>query len=248
MNKVHLTLQGKGGVGKSYVASLIAQHRMDKGMPVSCIDTDPVNSTFCQYKAFGARQIRLLDGSKVNERYFDDLMEIILDEDSVDFVIDNGASSFIPLSSYLVENRAIETLVSAGKSVVVHSVITGGQALMETLSALDRLATQFSPEADLVVWLNEYFGDIRDEEKEFKEMKVYKENRDRISGVIRIARQSGDTFGKDIEKMLSLKLTFDQAISSDNFRFMAKQRLKMVREALFSQMDAVLGNGQKDLS
>ena len=52
MSKVHLTLQGKGGVGKSYVASLIAQHRMDKGMPVSCIDTDPVNSTFCQYKAF----------------------------------------------------------------------------------------------------------------------------------------------------------------------------------------------------
>ena len=48
--------------------------------------------------------------------------------------------------------------------------------------------------------------------------------------------------------MLTLKLTFDQAISSDDFRFMAKQRLKMVKEALFSQMDAVLGNGQKDLS
>ena len=42
--------------------------------------------------------------------------------------------------------------------------------------------------------------------------------------------------------MLTLKLTFDQAISSNDFRFMAKQRLKMVKEALFSQMDAVLGN------
>ena len=67
MSKVHLTLQGKGGVGKSYVASLIAQHRMDKGMPLSCIDTDPVNSTFCQYGAFGAKQIKLLDGSNKRE-------------------------------------------------------------------------------------------------------------------------------------------------------------------------------------
>ena len=79
-------------------------------------------------------------------------------------------------------------------------------------------------------------------------MRVYKENKKRISGIIRIARQSGDTFGKDIEKMLSLKLTFDEAISSGDFRFMAKQRLKMVKEALFSQMDAVLGNGQRDVA
>ena len=126
-----------------------------------------------------------------------------MDENGIDFVIDNGASSFIPLSSYLVENRAIETLVEAGNAVVVHSVITGGQALMETLSALDRLATQFSSGADLVVWLNEYFGDIRDQEKEFEEMRVYKENKKRISGIIKIARQSEDTFGKDIEKMLA---------------------------------------------
>ena len=66
--------------------------------------------------------------------------------------------------------------------------------------------------------------------KELDEMKLYRDNKDRISGEIRIARQTGDTFGKDIEKMLNLKLTFDQAIASDQFRIMSRKRLKMVKE------------------
>jgi shikimate kinase len=239
MSKVHLTLQGKGGVGKSYIASLIAQHRMDRSVPVVCVDTDPVNRTFSQYEAFGAKHLDLLEGSKINERRFDDLMEMILNEDVADFVIDNGASSFIPLSSYLVENYAIETLIEAGKSVVVHSVITGGQALVDTLSAFDRLATQFCSEADLVVWLNGYFGEISLDGRELHEMKLYRQNSDRISGEVIIARQTWDTFGRDIEKMLNLKMTFDQAIASEQFRIMAKKRLKMVKENLFSQLDQV---------
>ncbi len=248
MSTVHLILQGKGGVGKSYVSSLIAQHRMSSGVSIICIDTDPVNRTFSQYEAFNATELNLLEGSKVNEGRFDDLMEMILDDRSVDFVIDNGASSFIPLSSYLVENAAIETLIEAGKSVVVHSVITGGQAMTDTLSAFDRLATQFCAEADLVLWLNEYFGAISAKGKELDEMKLYRDNKDRISGEVRIARQTGDTFGKDIEKMLNLKLTFDQAITSDQFRIMSRKRLKMVKENLFSQMDEVFArikNGEK---
>ena len=46
---VHLSLQGKGGVGKSLVASLLAQYFRDrKGMSVRCIDADPVNQTLAQ--------------------------------------------------------------------------------------------------------------------------------------------------------------------------------------------------------
>jgi len=45
MKQVHITLQGKGGIGKSYVTSLIAQNLMDRGEEVICIDTDPINAT-----------------------------------------------------------------------------------------------------------------------------------------------------------------------------------------------------------
>ena len=52
--KVHFILQGKGGVGKSFVAALLAQHYQANGRgAVVCVDTDPVNATFSGYGAFG---------------------------------------------------------------------------------------------------------------------------------------------------------------------------------------------------
>ena len=48
---VHLSLQGKGGVGKSLIASILAQFFRHKGEEIQCVDTDPVNQTFSQYSA-----------------------------------------------------------------------------------------------------------------------------------------------------------------------------------------------------
>ena len=42
---IHLSLQGKGGVGKSLTASILAQYFRQRGHDVQCIDTDPVNQT-----------------------------------------------------------------------------------------------------------------------------------------------------------------------------------------------------------
>jgi len=39
---IHLSLQGKGGVGKSLVASILAQYFNSRGKRIQCIDTDPV--------------------------------------------------------------------------------------------------------------------------------------------------------------------------------------------------------------
>ena len=40
---IHLSLQGKGVVGKSFIASILAQYFLNRGHQVQCIDTDPVN-------------------------------------------------------------------------------------------------------------------------------------------------------------------------------------------------------------
>jgi Mrp family chromosome partitioning ATPase len=45
MRKAHFVLQGKGGVGKTFVASLIAQYLTERGEPVACLDTDQVNGS-----------------------------------------------------------------------------------------------------------------------------------------------------------------------------------------------------------
>ena len=58
---VHLILQGKGGVGKSVVASWLAEFLIKRGQLVRCIDGDPVNRSFWQYKAFAAEKLDLLN-------------------------------------------------------------------------------------------------------------------------------------------------------------------------------------------
>lgn len=241
MAKAHFTLQGKGGVGKSLVSALIAQHRQENNVPLICIDTDPVNATFAGYTAFPVKRVELLKENVIDEREFDHLIEIIVENDNAEIIIDNGSSSFIPLSSYLVENEAIEMLQDMGHSVFIHPVVTGGQALIDTLSGFDSLARQFPESAKMVVWLNQYFGAIEKEGKTFENMKVYQDHKDRIKGIISIYRNSGSTFGEDIQEMLENRMTFNQAIQSDQFKLMSKHRLKIMKKALFEQMDPILG-------
>jgi hypothetical protein len=191
------------------------------------------------YKAFDTRRIELMDGSTLVERRFDELIEDIVSQDFT-YVVDNGAASFIPLANYLLENDAISVIASSGKKVVVHTVITGGQALLDTLRGFQQLAEQLPEAASLVVWLNEYFGEIVSDGKGFEAMRVYERYRTRVSGLIRIPRQTSSTFGKDVETMLDRKLTFDEVAASPEFGLMAKQRLATVRRTIFQQLDSVL--------
>ena len=239
MNSVHITLQGKGGVGKSFISSLIAQYLRSQDKDVTCLDTDPVNATFAGYKALGVERVELMDAGTLDQRRFDEVIERIVETDS-HFVLDNGASSFLPLSSYLVENDAINLIANNGKQVVVHTVITGGQALLDTLGGFVSLAEQLAGNVRLVVWLNEYFGDIEADGKSFEEMQAYIRNKDRVHGIVRIARQTSSTFGKDVGLMLDAKLTFDEVDAGSTFGLMAKQRLRQVKRSIFEQLDAVL--------
>ena len=93
---IHLSLQGKGGVGKSFIASVLAQYFLSRGHRVRCIDTDPVNHTLAQYKQLPVKLLKLLRGSRIDERRFDALLDAFL-KDDVTFVVDNGAATFIPL-------------------------------------------------------------------------------------------------------------------------------------------------------
>ena len=52
MKEVHFVVQSKGGVGKSFVAMLLAQYLQDRSDDkLYCFDTDPDNQTFAAYQA-----------------------------------------------------------------------------------------------------------------------------------------------------------------------------------------------------
>jgi hypothetical protein len=241
MKKVHLTLQGKGGVGKSFIASLLAQYHLENKLEAKFLDADPVNSTFSGYKAFDVQRVDLLDGTEINPRKFDGMVEMLMKEDS-HFVIDTGAASFLPLSNYIVENGMVELLDGAGKQVVIHNVITGSLGLRDTLTGFVKLMEHVSPKAQVIVWLNEFFGPIVSEDgKKFEEMKAYTQHKANVYGLIRIAKRTPATFGQDIVQMLHQRVTFEEIKTSPVFELMAKQRLTMVKKELFDQMDLVAG-------
>jgi hypothetical protein len=236
---IHLTLQGKGGVGKSLVAAVLAQYLRRTGLDVRCIDTDPVNRTFAQYGALKADRLCLRDEhNRIDQRSFDMLMERFLAENEATFVVDNGASTFLPLWHYLLENSALDYLRQQGRRVLVHTVITGGQALMDTLNGFHELA-QTTQDRNIVVWINEYFGRVEAEGKKFADMAAYRENAEKVCGAVVFTKRNQDTFGRDLEEMIAAKLTFDEAISSARLPVMAKQRLKVVERDLFEQLSAI---------
>jgi len=128
---IHIALQGKGGVGKSLVSAILSQYLSSKGQDVVAIDADPVNQTLAEYRGLAVSKLNLLKQGSVDQRECDLLMERFLTVSGT-FVVDTGASTFIPLSHYVLENQALDYLREKGKRVFIHSVITGGQSLNDT--------------------------------------------------------------------------------------------------------------------
>jgi len=237
MAKIHMVLQGKGGVGKSLIAAILAQYKTGQGKPPLCIDTDPVNATFHGFKALKVKRLQIMDGDEINPRHFDALVELLAPT-LVDAIIDNGASSFVPLAHYLISNQVPALLQDMGHELVVHTVITGSQALTDTVNGFAQLAAQFPVESSFIVWLNPYWGAIEHEGKSFEHMKAYLNNKDRVTAIVNMPTLKEETYGRDLADMLQAHLTFDEALANPALTIMTRQRLKIVKNQLFAQLDS----------
>lgn len=237
MSTVHFVLMGKGGVGKSTVSIFLAQHLRRNRESVFCADTDPTNHTFAGYPGIGAQHFDIMTPDmNFDKSQFDDLIEHLLLHPG-DSVVDNGASSFLPMMAYMVENEVINTLLSAGKKVYIHSVLIGGLGLDETFNMLATILAALP--APLVVWENELFGPVIKGDVTFFDTATYNDNKSRIVGCVQLRARDKDTFGKDMHVMSSNRLTFDEVKESPLFRLMAKQRMATVRRDIETQLEAV---------
>src|ERR1700686_3397263 len=104
---IHISLQGKGGVGKSLISAILSQYLLSKGQDVRGIDADPVNQALAEYRGLAVSKLNLLKEGSVDQREFDLLMERFLTESGT-FIVDTGASTFIPLWHYILENDALK--------------------------------------------------------------------------------------------------------------------------------------------
>jgi hypothetical protein len=233
---IHLVLEGKGGIGKSVVSSWLAEFLVSRGQPVRCIDGDPVNRSLGQYKALPVEKLDLLNQNGVIVRVrYDGLVGRFLNEDAV-FVVDSGATAFLPFWTYIVETDVISMLRAAGRRVYVHTPISGGEMLNDTLLGFKTVA-ETAAEKSLVVWINEYFGPVQRDGKTFDQMQVYRDHQEKVLASVGLPQLSPDIFGENVRRMREGKLTFEEAIISPEFHLVAKQRLCMVRRGLFEQLE-----------
>ena len=239
---LHFVLQGKGGVGKTITALLLAQCIADKGEPVTCIDTDPVNASFSSLSPLPSDRVAIFaEGNKVDTRALDQFTERLLTEDS-HFVIDNGASSFMPVSRYLIENDVAGELLEDGRLPVVHVVITGGPGMLDTIKGLASIMTDFPSSVRVVVWINQYFGPVMNADgKGFEELPIYMENRERIFAIVTLPQFSEEAVS-DFRDMVGKRMTFAQALQKENTAIlrMQKSRLFKMRAALWPQIERVI--------
>ena len=238
MKTVHIVIQGKGGVGKTFISSIIAQYFLGKNVdPVHCFDTDPINKSFNQITNLKVELINILSNNgEINVRQFDPLIEKLISVDGIG-VVDNGSTSFIPLLAYMNENDIVDFLREAGTTVYCHVPLQGGQAFGDTLLALAKVLK--SLKTTTIVWLNNFQGQVVENIQGFQDMGVYKNNKALIRGIVDIPDRSKDTFGLDIRSMTAQNLTFDEVAHSEKFFIMSKQRILTFKRGIYEQLDGI---------
>jgi DNA polymerase III delta prime subunit len=242
INSAHLILQGKGGVGKSMVATMLAQYLQERGYHPFCGDTDPVNTTFHQVKGLDVALVPITEGGTVVQRLFDPLFETIMATDTP-VVVDNGASTFLPMLKFLKSNMILETMADMNKQIYIHTIITGGQAKDDTatgLLALIEMIKSAGTNTKVIVWKNEFWGTPLFNGVQLEDMPWIKKNASIIEGVISIIDRQSDAYSTDIKIMTENHMTYKEIKESSEFGVLAKSRLFRVFNDVYTQLDSVL--------
>ena len=240
---LHMTLCGKGGVGKSVIARLLTEYLPEKDEAPLAFDADPVNASFAAVRDFDVEKVTLIDADQqINPGFFDQLVLRIVDSNR-SVVLDTGAASYVPLFNYMRELDIAETLNENGFDLFFHVALAGGPALPFTVENLREVCLNFGQDAGVMVWLNHYWEEITHNDKPFTELPVFKTNQSSINGLLEIERMAADTSAEDFAEFLKRNISFEQALdrTTSPFNIVEQSRLFNIRETIFEGMDAVLG-------
>ena len=211
---VHIVMQAKGGVGKTFISWIMGQFLREKHPKLLIVDTDPTNQSLSIYKNLKPMFVDFLEGKRnIEVGNLDKLFDLITTSED-DLVIDTGSSSFVQLNSFLALERADEVLTSINCNVFIHVPIVGGESRKECLAKLSSLIKNV-PNAMFIAWINNYpvpvFSETPkdDEPVSFEDTEVFKENKKRFKCIIVLPAFPEDTTGKTLKLITKNGMTFD---------------------------------------
>ncbi len=239
MALINMTLGTKGGIGKSFVAAVLAQYLMDNVLtkPPVCIDLDYVTQTFANYRGLDVQYIDLETEGDIEKRKFDTFVFRVAESSDDDvFVVDCGGNTFKPLMSYMTVNDVFNMFLGMGNAIIIHIPIMGGQELEDTMSALRDIITATPEKAMVSVWINQYHGAVESGGKSFEQSLTYAETKGRIRSITYIPKWPDD-MRQDVSEMLKERVTFDTAQNLDRFHLMEKWRLSIAKRYLYQAIE-----------
>lgn len=235
MSKVHLMLQKKDGVGKSFVCALLAGYKRARSEMPFCIDADADARTFSRYKALDIVRADVMTDGEIDSAKFDVLLDRVETTNGNDVLVDTGATAFASLIRHIGKDRVPHLLANMGCQLVIHTVIAGGPFLGDTIDGFAEVAAGLPEGALLVVWVNPHFGPVEQDGTGFERSETYNAYRGRISGMVKIPELSG-RFQAALEDMIKLGLTFGEDLEASSFTQQTRRRLNMIKEELFASM------------
>ncbi len=239
MNSLNLILQAKNDVGKTFIATILADYFQSKGGQFCAYDADKTQNSFAKFEDFKVVPVDILDTDHhFKLEAFDKVWENAIAKD-LDIILDSGVDAFEPLVQYFVKIGNDNLITKSSNEVIMHTVIAGGDRLDDTINGLITLCNKLPIDIKIVVWLNEYFGPIEVAGKPFEEFKIYENNREKIHGIVKICEPNSDRIKADLLKKNALKMTFNECKKSDEFSKVSKQRFEEYRGKIFEQLDEI---------
>lgn len=239
MARLHMTLGDKGGIGKSFIAALLAQYYLDNVVNVNltCLDMDPKNKTLSRYTGLQVEHIDVQSNGDIDRKKFDIFVNRVLGtDDEGEIIVDVGGNIYISLTDYLRVNEVFQLLILNGVDVILHVPIVGAGDLFPTLKTLDELVMSTPKEAHIAVWINQKNGPVEYNGKSFEESDRYADYKNRIGSITYIPLWRSD-IQDNVATMLEEAVTFKHAIHMDTVDIIGKQRLQMARRYIYQSIE-----------
>ncbi len=217
----------KGGVGKSTLTNRITEYLINNDYDFVSVDSDQANHTLKRFYKENDNVITI-DTSKTDN--FDKIVDLFENHDIV--VLDTRASSFDKFVDWINEVNLFEVFEMLDIQFNFISMVTQSK---DTVSKLKEMMLELGDnDINWIVAKNYYLSDNFEIYNNSKIKKVL----DQVDAVeIKIPKMK-----EKLNDMLEKKdMTLTEAINSDEFKLLDKQRYKNYRKEIFNEIEKVEG-------
>ena len=186
MSSINFILQSVDGIGKTYISTKIADYFKSQNAKLVALYCDQEGMLLNYYLKSVEQKIELIDasGQLISSAFNRIIAKAAISKSNI--LIDCAAKDFVTISQFFAQFSTQNLLRENEIETYLHVVIVGGSQQDETLNGLLTICKIVPESVKIVVWLNQFFGQIEAEGKAFEELKLYKNNRERIHSVLRI--------------------------------------------------------------